>query len=80
MKEHVVDLDHDSQRRRVAVDRAVGKQGRVFCDARLAIDAHDFFNSGQHQEQPDIRVLEDIPHRIHPAVSFAVGDQDSPVI
>jgi len=70
-----LDLDHDAQPRRPAVDSTRRQQLGVLDHAGATVHAERVADAGDQEHQPHVRVLEDVAKRIRDSVAGTIGDQ-----
>ena len=80
MQERLLDLDADGERRALAARHHPIEDLVVLDDPRAAVDAQGVLAAGDQEDQPDVRVLEDVAHTVELLVAEPVGDGEAMLV
>ena len=80
LRVRLVDLDEDAELRHLALDRARREQLGVGGERRAAVDAERLGHAGHEEQQPDVRVGEDVAQRVGDPVARPLGQQQRAVV
>src|SRR5580693_109770 len=74
------DVDEDAELRRLAVDRARREQRGIGDERRAAVDAKRLADAGDHEQDADARINEDVAQRIGEPVAGPIGDEQRAIV
>ena len=80
LRVRLVDLDDDAELRDLALDRARREQLGIGGERRATVHPERLGHAGDEEQQPDVRVGEDVAQRVGDAVARTLGQQQRAVV